>query len=76
MYTSIASGGPLGGVRVSSPLSWEGTVRHHVKGARERDSMVLRWHPGHYTWITEVGWIWIADTTNQTDQYVRRNARL
>lgn len=54
MFESKASGGPLDGVKLSAPITWDGMVREPDKGDRTR-----KWYRGFYKWNFEFKmWMW------------------
>lgn len=53
MYESRAQGGPLDGVKIQGPLSWDGRV-----ASRHTDGFV-HYHQGYYRWNPLIGcWEW------------------
>lgn len=54
MYRGRAIGGPLHGVMLESPLTWDGRIK--IPGNNYKT------HPGHYKWTFNTGcWLWIED---------------
>lgn len=57
MYESIASGGPLNGIRICAALSWNGWVRNTEMHTSKLVSAA--YHPGCYVWDSEqCAWVW------------------
>lgn len=56
MYESRAIGGPLNGVKLCAPGTWEGLIRKEFAPAHTQASKY--YHPGRYVWVGFDGWTW------------------
>lgn len=69
MYKARAVGGPLDGIKLTSPLSWDGKIP--IRGFN------YRYHPGRYVPNQQKGiWKWVTDSEGREGQSVTQSAVL
>ena len=56
IYESIAIGGPLHGVKLAGPATWDGKI---PLPSKRGDNQVVRFHSGNYRWQEGDGWFWV-----------------
>lgn len=54
LYENIAQGGPLDGIKVAAPGTWDGRIAIPKKGR-----FIPEYYPGAYRWdLNQWTWVW------------------
>lgn len=72
MYEGRGSGGPMDGIKLTAPLSWDGLIPL----PRLTEGSAVRYHPGKYIWQSRAGrWLWTETTPTAYCRYDEKQKR-